>query len=139
MKQPARHRAFWNTAEILRMQREYELLEMPVTDIAKVHGRSINSIVNKLVSENVIDRWEDARGYADAELIRQAIKDGDLVLDSCMDSCSSSDGDDDDDDDDDDAEETLVEENIRLQDRVTQLENIIANMKKGTMRSLRSF
>jgi hypothetical protein len=138
MKQPARHRAFWNTAEILRMQREYELLEMPVTDIAKVHGRSINSIVNKLVSENVIDRWENARGYADAELIRQAIADGDLVLDSCMDSCSSS-NDDSDEDDDDDAKETLVEENIRLQDRVTQLENIIANMKKGTMRSLRSF
>jgi len=134
MKQPARHRAFWNTAEILRMQREYELLEMPVTDIAKVHGRSINSIVNKLVSENVIDRWEDARGYEDAEFITQAIKDGDLVLDSCMDSCSSSD-----DDSDDEDEETLVEENIRLQDRVTQLENIIANMKKGTMRSLRSF
>ena len=138
MKQPARHRAFWNTAEILRMQREYELLEMPVTDIAKVHGRSINSIVNKLVSENVIDRCEDARGYEDAEFITQAIKDGDLVLDSCMDSCSSSDGDEDE-DEDDDAEETLVEENIRLQDRVTQLENIIANMKKGTMRSLRSF
>jgi len=132
MKQSARHRALWNTAEILRMQREYELLEMPVTDIAKVHGRSINSIVNKLVSENVIDRWEDARGYETAEFIKQAIKDGDLVLDSCMDSCSSS-------DDDDDDEETLVEENIRLQDRVTQLENIIANMKKGTMRSLRSF
>jgi len=53
----------WNTNELLALQREYELLEMNIDDIAKKHQRSINSIIFKLLSEGFIEKEEDARGF----------------------------------------------------------------------------
>jgi hypothetical protein len=138
-KQPSRHFLRWNVNEVLRLQREYELLEMSVADIAKLHNRSINAIVCKLVSEGFVDCWENARGYAQSELIQEAIKNGDLVMESCMDSDDESeasfdedDSDDEDYNDDEDEEysESLVQMNKRLQQRVEQLESVIASMRK---------
>jgi hypothetical protein len=139
-KQPSRHFLRWNVNEVLRLQREYELLEMSVADIAKLHDRSVNAIVCKLVSEGFVDCWENARGYAQSELIQEAIKNGDLVMESCMESVSDSDSeasfdeDDSDDEDYNDEEEeyseSLVQVNKRLQQRVEQLESVIASMRK---------
>lgn len=139
-KQPSRHFLRWNVNEVLRLQREYELLEMSVADIAKLHDRSVNAIVCKLVSEGFVDCWENARGYAQSELIQEAIKNGDLVMESCMDSVSDSDSeasfdeDDSDDEDYNDEEEeyseSLVQVNKRLQERVERLESVIASMRK---------
>jgi hypothetical protein len=139
-KQPSRHFLRWNVNEVLRLQREYELLEMSVADIAKLHDRSVNAIVCKLVSEGFVDCWENARGYAQSELIQEAIKNGDLVMESCMDSVSDSDSeasfdeDDSDDEDYNDEEEeyseSLVQVNKRLQQRVEQLESVISSMRK---------
>lgn len=139
-KQPSRHFLRWNVNEVLRLQREYELLEMSVADIANLHDRSVNAIVCKLVSEGFVARWEDARGYAQSELIQEAIKNGDLVMESCMDSVSDSDSeasfdeDDSDDEDYNDEEEeyseSLVQVNKRLQQRVEQLESVISSMRK---------
>jgi hypothetical protein len=120
-KKPTRHCVKWNINELLNLQREYELLEMSVNEIAKRHDRSINSIVNTLVGEKIIDRWEDARGYADAELIRQALMDGDLVLDeSCDDSdCSDSDSE----YEDEEEEETLPRTSPRLRTKNNRPKN----------------
>jgi hypothetical protein len=143
--QPSRHYLRWNVNEVLRLQREYELLEMSVADIAKMHDRSVNAIVCRLVFEGFVDRWENARGYAESELIQEAIKNGDLVMESCMDSCSeaSSDSDsdsdyqDDCDNDDEDYEEEEEEKSdgsdtlvSRLQQRIAQLEGIVSAMKR---------
>lgn len=45
----------WTVNEILSLQREYELLELPISEIAVRHGRSFFSILSKLKSEGFID------------------------------------------------------------------------------------
>jgi len=53
----------WSVSEILSLQREYELLEMNVQDIAIKHERTVSAILHKLVFEEFIERCNDARGY----------------------------------------------------------------------------
>jgi hypothetical protein len=60
-----RHNFRWNIAEVLRLQREYELLGMSVQEIAKLHGRSVRAILCKLEKEEFISCWGDARGFSE--------------------------------------------------------------------------
>lgn len=53
----------WTVNELLSLQREYELLEMDIFDIALKHNRTPNAILYKLNDENFIDCFSDARGY----------------------------------------------------------------------------
>ena len=53
----------WTVNEILSLQREYELLEMDIQEIALKHGRSVEAILYKLDKEEFINNWHDARGY----------------------------------------------------------------------------
>lgn len=53
----------WTINEVLTLQREYELLELSVTDIAVRHERSADAIAFKLKSEGFIVELTDARGY----------------------------------------------------------------------------
>lgn len=53
----------WNVNECLTLQREYELLELTVQEIAIRHKRSVNAILCKLEQEGFIGTWVDARGY----------------------------------------------------------------------------
>ncbi len=55
----------WNINEVLRLQREYELLELSVGEIAPLHERSVDGIAYKLKSDGFIAELEDARGYFD--------------------------------------------------------------------------
>jgi len=57
----------WGVNECLALQREYELLEMSVTEIAEKHQRTVAAILNRLQSEGIIRRWEDARGFNKTE------------------------------------------------------------------------
>lgn len=41
----------WSINEILKLQREYELLELSVLEIAKLHQRSEEAITFKLLTE----------------------------------------------------------------------------------------
>ena len=52
----------WSINELLRLQREYELLEYDVFEIADLHQRSVSAIVFKLNSENIIKDIYHARG-----------------------------------------------------------------------------
>lgn len=45
----------WTINEILTLQREYELLNLPISEIADRHGRTFFSILSKLKSEEFID------------------------------------------------------------------------------------
>ena len=53
----------WTVNEILSLQREYELLEWTIQEIATKHQRSVIAILYKLYDERFIECWEQARGY----------------------------------------------------------------------------
>jgi len=53
----------WTVNEILQLQREYELLEWNIQQIASKHQRTADAILYKLEQEGFIDKWINARGY----------------------------------------------------------------------------
>ena len=57
----------WTINELLSLQREYELLELTVQEIADKHQRSDTAILYKLESEGLIDSWNNARGFNSKE------------------------------------------------------------------------
>lgn len=54
MEMPRRHGFKWTVNEILKLQREYELLDLPVEEIAFRHERSVNSIMQKIIEEDFL-------------------------------------------------------------------------------------
>ena len=44
----------WSINEILQLQRECELLELSVLEIAKIHKRSVDAIIYKLAEEGFL-------------------------------------------------------------------------------------
>jgi len=60
-----RHYFKWNINELIALQREYELLELSIQEIAKLHQRSVKSILCKLDQENFIRNWNEAKGFKD--------------------------------------------------------------------------
>ena len=53
----------WAVNEVLSLQREYQLLEWDVQQIAEKHERSVKAILCKLEAEGFISSWNDARGF----------------------------------------------------------------------------
>ena len=90
-----RHYFKWNNRELIELQREYELLELSIQEIANRHRRSVNAILCRLEKENFIRDWNQAKGFD--SYIKEA---GDL--DCYVRRC--------DDDDDDDGVSDLIEE-----------------------------
>jgi len=52
----------WTISEILNLQREYELLKLPIPEIAALHKRSVLAIVFKLHKEGFITSWDEIKG-----------------------------------------------------------------------------
>ena len=63
MALPYRHNNKWNISEIISLQREYQLLEMTIQEIANKHNRTIEAFLYKLQDEGFIRSWIDATGY----------------------------------------------------------------------------
>ena len=55
---PKRHYNKWTVNELLQLQREYELLNWSIPDIAKNHERTEDSILYKLHEEELMDSLE---------------------------------------------------------------------------------
>ena len=53
----------WNINELLRLEREYDLLELSVVEIAKLHRRTATAIARKLQYEDIISNYKTARGF----------------------------------------------------------------------------
>lgn len=53
----------WNINELLRLEREYDLLELSVVEIAKLHRRTATAIARKLQYEDIISNYKIARGF----------------------------------------------------------------------------
>ena len=90
-----RHYFKWNNRELIELQREYELLELSIQEIANRHRRSVNAILCRLEKENFIRDWNQANGFD--SYIKEA---GDL--DYYVRRC----------DDDDDGVSDLIEESV---------------------------
>jgi predicted transcriptional regulator len=58
-----RNRNRWSMNEINRLYNEYEIKELTIRQIAKLHNRSYKSILHQLTKEGLIlPNWSDARG-----------------------------------------------------------------------------
>ena len=108
----------WTVNEFLSLQREYELLEWTIQEIAEKHQRSVIAILFKLESECLIDSWETARGYSMYAVVNE-------------DEDDESDEEESDEDDSESDEENYCEsKTTKLNRRVSNLEN---NMKELTI------
>ena len=81
----------WTVNELLALQREYELLEMSIQQIAIKHERSVTAILFRLETEGFIDSWNSARGFDILEY--QRAMDGEDCDEGCCDECSDADED----------------------------------------------
>jgi hypothetical protein len=63
----SRHNKRWNVNEELKLQREYELLNMSIQEIALSHKRTEEAILCKLQKEGFIKSWNEATGYKEYE------------------------------------------------------------------------
>jgi len=72
MSTSKRHGKRWTVSELISLQREYELLEWDIHQIAKKHDRSDTSILYKLEAEGLVASWSEARGF-DSETYKNNI------------------------------------------------------------------
>ena len=127
----------WSINELLSLQREYELLEWTVQQIAAKHERSVEAILFRLESEGFISCWNSARGYNQIDY-QNAIEGGDSLESNCE-GCESVDEDVNEDEED---SESVYEEDVSsicdtppnediqtLTDRVSSLESVIFDVK----------
>jgi hypothetical protein len=73
----------WTVNELISLQREYELLEWTIQQIAVKHQRTERAILFRLESEGFITSWNDARGF-DMESYKASIEDDDVVTEDCV-------------------------------------------------------
>ena len=143
----------WTVNELLSLQREYELLEWNIQQIAEKHQRTERAILFRLESEGIITSWNAARGF-DMESYKASIEedvvtqDCDCNEESCVDDedaeqeedddevedqdCCDDDEDyvaDEEEDDDEEEEEDDVSEVEKLSERVWSLETAVTDIK----------
>jgi hypothetical protein len=58
-----RHGLKWSIPEVLRLQREYELLGMPIQKIAKIHNRTYMAIEARIEYEGFMHDDDDDEEY----------------------------------------------------------------------------
>jgi hypothetical protein len=118
-----RHHKKWSVNEALTLQREYELLELSVDEIATRHKRSTRAILFKLQAEGFISSWEEARGFSSQAYQSQAYENNCITEDILTPSLTDS-----------SEEEAEAESNVSaatvsgLAERVTALENTINSL-----------
>jgi hypothetical protein len=157
MSLPNRHNFKWNVNELLSFQREYELLEMTIQDIAAKHERTVEAILFRLCQEGFIESWIDARGYQEYSKNFDCLVGGldsgvnaydygedadDDINDDLNDDVNNDsdyqDNEDEDDEDDEDYEDYENDNNISsLNQRVWSLETAVNDIKDiiGTLLS----
>ncbi len=111
----------WTVNELLSLQREYELLEMTIQQIAAKHERSVTAILFKLETEGFIDAWNSARGFDILEY--QRTMDGDdCDGEDCCDDDSESDA------DTDEYVDGIVNRVLRLETDVKEIGYMVTHM-----------
>ena len=120
----------WTIVELLSLQREYELLELSIKEIAIKHQRNQAGILSKLQAEGFIESWDKARGFDILEY--QKMNNEDEHLYACEDEDEDEEeeeeepGDEDEEyayEDDDESEDEHEDSIASISDRVWNLEN----------------
>jgi hypothetical protein len=79
----SRHNFKWSINETLRLQREYELLELSVQEISRIHNRSFTAILYRLELEGFISsNWNEARGFENFDFSIQHNTTNDIITPS---------------------------------------------------------
>ena len=136
----------WTVNELLSLQREYELLEWNIQQIAEKHQRTERAILFRLESEGIIASWNDARGF-DMESYKASME-TDAVTEDCVcneesfldedeeEECCDNDseyiGDEEEEDDEEDDEESVCHDESefeKLSERVWSLETSVTDIK----------
>ena len=136
----------WTVNELLSLQREYELLEWTVQQIAEKHQRTERAILFRLESEGIVSSWNDARGFNMESYKAQC--EGEVVTDDCVcneESCVDDDdeedhhggddndseyfGEEDEDEDEDESQCDDASEVEKLSERVWSLETAVTDIK----------
>lgn len=79
-----RHNFRWNINEILRLQREFELLGFTIQEISNLHERSTKAILYKLEKEGFIKSWSVVKGIEEyIENDENLREHKSLILDGC--------------------------------------------------------
>jgi len=102
----------WTINEVLTLQREYELLEMTIQEIAVRHQRSVDGILFKLEREGFIENWNVARGIDEYNKSYQC--DMAVTVEDCSDDVSEVD--------------KLTERVWNLETSVTDIKGMVKNM-----------
>ena len=114
----------WSVNECLRLEREYDLLQLSVPEMAKLHGRTINAIMFKLQSEG-LDSYNNlyfktyGQDYIDNQidqLNNLCSKEADTDEEEEYDVSEDEDGEEDEDEDEDDYVPDLTEFDNDLED-----------------------
>ena len=114
----------WTINECLQLQREYELLELSIDEIAERHHRTPNAIMLKL----------DSEGHADYCVLYSNYK---ICKQQEADEQGSSDeeeeqDDEEDEEDDEDEEMSLKLQVLNLEKKVNQLTELLMKQNKNT-------
>ena len=131
----------WTINELISLQREYELLELTVQEIAEKHQRSETAILYKLESEGLIESWNNARGFVSEDYQNSVSSNKEQVeVEAEVEECCGGDDDeeyqfvedaesDDDDISDDESEvEKLTERVWSLETSVGEISSMVKNI-----------
>lgn len=138
----------WTVNELLSLQREYELLEWTVQQIAEKHQRSVEAILFRLEYEGFISSWYNARGFntkSYQESIENTVATDDCVCNEesfvddeddehdCCDNDSEYLGEENEEDDEDEDDDESVCDDMseveKLSERVWSLETAVTDIK----------
>jgi hypothetical protein len=117
----------WTVNELLSLQREYELLEMSIQQIAAKHERSVTAILFKLETEGFIDAWNSARGFDILEYQKKMDGD-DCDGEDCCDDADCCDGDSESEADTDEYVDGIVNRVLRLEADVKEIGYMVTHM-----------
>ena len=129
---PERHGNRWAINEILSLQREYELLEWTIQEIAYKHQRSVRAILCKLEAEGFIGSWDNARGFNSKEY--QDICDGAIDEEESVAEFDDDYADEDEDEDEDDYDEDEQDEQDEQDDETLSVDDKESDVDKLTER-----
>jgi hypothetical protein len=77
----------WSVNELLSLQREYELLEWTIQEIAEKHQRTVPAILFKLQAEGFIACWDEARGF-NSQAYQNSFTNDTQTMENCQDDMS---------------------------------------------------
>ena len=120
-----RYRYPWSMNEVNRLHNEYEIKQLPILQIAKLHERGPFAILHKLSSEGLINEsWNDVRGWKNLSDIYSEAHDYE---------CDEDDSEDDNKAEDEDSEEEDEEDSIELESlpkqKMSLFQSIVTTIK----------